>query len=129
MTCFGTIEKRERARVRQRCRIGNPAPQPGWHARLFDRCEPSRHARLPQVFLGEDVAGDLAPLGRHLDSLGGEHDRSVGVADLAGGAAESDGLIGITAGRGKTTRDMHGLRFPRFLWRGVEPRIQWFEPC
>src|SRR5207302_4662408 len=94
--------------------VGIAAPQPGRHPLSLDRGEPRRDAGLAQIFLGEDVAGDLAPLGRDLDSLGGEDDRSIGVADLAGGTAEGDGLIRITAGRGKTTRDMHGLRFPRF---------------
>ena len=55
-------------------------------------CRLRRHAGLAQVFLREDVAGDLAPIGRDLDSLGREHDRAVGIADLAGGDAERDGL-------------------------------------
>ena len=36
-----------------------------------------------------------------------EHDRAVGIADLAGRSAERDRRVGILTGRGKPTRDMH----------------------
>jgi hypothetical protein len=118
---------------RQRGFVSGAAPQPGRHAFFLDSRDKRRHTGLAEIFLGEDVAGHLAPLGRHLDSLGGEHDRSVGVADLARGAAEGDGFVRIPLGRGKTTRDMHWLP-PRFsaagFWtphpvakRYVEPHI------
>jgi hypothetical protein len=87
--------------------VGGAAPQPGRHALFLDGGDPRRHPGLAQIFLGEDVAGDLTPLGRDLDSLGGEYDRSVGVADFARGAAEGNAFVWIPPGRGKTTRDMH----------------------
>ena len=89
--------------------VRGAAPQPGRDALFLDRGDSRRHPGLAQIFLGQDVASDLAPLGRDLDSLGSEHDRPVGVADFAGGAAEGDAFVWIPPGRGKTTRDVHWL--------------------
>ena len=55
------------------------APQPGRDAFLGDRRKAHRHSRLAEVFLSENVGGDLAPSGRDLDSLGLKDDRAVGL--------------------------------------------------
>src|SRR5438270_1288872 len=87
--------------------IGGAPPQPGRKALLRNRRQTRGHTGLAEVFLREDVGSDLAPFGRHLESLGLEDDRPVGVPDLAGGGAERHGLIRIPTGRGKMARDVH----------------------
>ena len=68
---------------------------------------------LRKYFCARMSAGDLAPFRRHLDAVGVEHDRAVGVANLARRGAERNLLVGISAGCGKATRDLHS--FPRNL--------------
>ena len=91
----------------ERFRVGLAAPQKGRHPILLDREKTRRHAGLAQVFLGQDVAGDLAPLGRHLDPLGREDDGAVRVADLARGRAEADRFVGVPTFLGEAARDLH----------------------
>ena len=98
--------------------IGAAPPQPGRNPVFLDRRQPRRDPGLAEIFLGEDVAGDLAPFGRHLDPLGLEHDRAVGVADLAGRVPEPNRCVGILTCRGKPPRDMHSSS-PRNL--GLPP--------
>jgi hypothetical protein len=61
--------------------------------------------------LREDVAGHLAPFGRHLDSLGLKNNGAVRVADLAAGNPKWYRLVRIATGRRKPTLDVHF--FPR----------------
>ncbi len=87
--------------------VGTAAPQPRWHAVLGDGFERRRDAGLAEIFLREDVGGDLAPLGRHLDALGLEHDRAVGIADLAGCGAKPYRRIWIPTRTRKAPLDLH----------------------
>ncbi len=87
--------------------VGAAPPQPLRHAVLRHPRQRRRDAGLAKIFLRQDVGRDLAPFRRHLDALGLEHDRAVRVADLAGRGAEPHCGVGILAGCGKATRDMH----------------------
>ena len=87
--------------------VGDGAPEPGRNLRLFDLLQAAGDAGLAEILLRQDVGGDLAPVLRHLEAVEAEDDRAVGVLDLAGRAAELDGLVGRLAGRRKAPRDLH----------------------
>ena len=90
-------------------RVGLAPPQPLGHVGLGHRPAPGRDAGLAEVFLGEDIAGDLRPAGRDLDILLREHHRAVGVADLARGRAVRDLLARRSVVRRIVALDAHGL--------------------
>src|SRR4029079_16526748 len=75
-------------------------------ARLVDRAG-RVDAGLPEVLLGENVGGDLRPVGRDFDVLQAEHDRSVGIANLGNTAVEVDSLVRAPPLTGVTTPDLH----------------------
>ena len=62
-----------------------------------------RDATLAEVFLGQDIARDLAPAGRHLDLFGLENQGAIGIADLTRGDAELDLFVNIFARFGEAT--------------------------
>ena len=78
------------------------------------------HAGLAEIFLREDVGGDLAPVLRHHDAFELEDDGAVGVLDLGRGAPERDALVGRLARLSEAPCDLHsapvGMRL--FLWSG-----------
>ena len=94
-------------KLRQRLRVGLGAPQEGGDGVLLDLLQARRDAGLAEVFLGEDVGRDLAPLGRHLDAVQPEDDRAVRVADLADRQPERDLRIRRLARRGVAPLDPH----------------------
>ena len=94
-------------KLRQRLRVGLGAPQEGGDGVLLDLLQARRDAGLAEVFLGEDVGRDLAPLGRHLDAVLPEDDRAVRVADLADRQPERDLRIRRLARLGVAPLDPH----------------------
>ena len=74
--------------------VGDMAPEPSGHVRLLDRLHLGRHAGLAEVFLGQDVDGDLGPRDRRFDVAELENDRAVRIADLARGFVELDAVVG-----------------------------------
>ncbi len=94
----------------ERVFVGHRAPQPGRNGFFLDALEPRRHAGLAEIFLRDDVGGDLRPGGGHFHVLGVKHDRAVGVANLAGGQPERDARVRRLALCGVTTLDPHFLR-------------------
>ena len=99
-------------------RIGDRSPEEGGNAVFLDALQPGRHAGLAEIFLGENVAGDLAPLRRGLDVFEREHHRTVRVADFALRGPELDGGVGRLVRRGVSPLDFHFLLSPR----GASPR-------
>ena len=89
-------------------RVRRAPPQPLRHVRLGHRLAPRCDAGLAEVFLGEDIAGDLRPAGRDLDVLLREHHRAVGIADLARGRAVGHLLAGRSVVRRIMALDAHG---------------------
>ena len=73
--------------------VGDRAPEEGGDVVLLDALQLRRDAGLAEIFLGEDVARDLAPGGGHVDAVELEDDRAVGVPDLALGRPELDAGI------------------------------------
>src|SRR5262249_61458913 len=72
--------------------------------------------RFAEVFRRQHVGGGLRPGRRHLDALGMEHPRAVGIADLAFGQAERDVRIGGLSFLGVSPRNPHHPPLRR--WRG-----------
>ena len=89
-------------------RVRRAPPQPLGHAVFRHRLAPGGDAGLAEVLLGEDVAGDLRPAGRNLDTLLREHHRAVGVADLARSRAVRQLLAGRSVFRRIMALDAHG---------------------
>jgi hypothetical protein len=85
----------------QRLGVFNRAPQPRGNRILFNLLEPRGHAGLAEIFLRQNVRRHLAPGGRNLDVLQLKDDRSVRIADLAGGLAELNPVIWPLARRGE----------------------------
>src|SRR6185437_7791691 len=85
------------------------APQEFRHALFGHRLQRHRHAGLAEIFLREHVAGDLAPALRNVHAGLGEHDRAVGISDLALGAAESDTFVGRLTLNRELTANAHDL--------------------
>ena len=78
----------------QRLPVGGRSPQPRGNGLLLDLLQSRRHACLAEILLRQHVGGDLRPEVGHLDVVGVEHDRAVGIADLARGQPERDVRIG-----------------------------------
>ena len=76
---------------------------------FLDLLEPCRHAGLAEIFLRQDVGGDLRPEARHLDVVGVKHHRAVGIANLARGQPESDIRVGRLSCLGEAPLDPHRL--------------------
>ena len=87
--------------------IRRGTPEPSRDSVLLDPFQLGRNAALAEVLLRQDVAGDLAPVGRHLDVRLLKHHRAVGVADFARRFAESDRLVDIFALLGEVSPDPH----------------------
>ena len=114
---------------RHRRGISHAPPQPRRNSVFLDRRQARRHPGFAEIFLGNDVAGDLAPFGRHLDSLGLEDDRAIGIANLAGRIPKRNRPIGILTCRGKAPRDMHSFPpKPSLLPAGFAARCSYW-PC
>ncbi len=87
--------------------IGHGAPQEGGNVVLLHLLQARGHAGLAEIFLREDVGGDLGELCGHIDIGEPEDDGTVRVLDLADGLAEFDLRIGRLAGFGETTFYAH----------------------
>ena len=68
-----------------------------------------RHARLPEVFLGEDVRGHPGPPGRHRDPVLAEDRGAVGVLDLRHPLVELNARVRTLAFSGEPPGDFHEL--------------------
>ena len=87
--------------------VSHRAPQERGDVVFFDLLQTRRHAGLAEVLLRENVGGDLAPAGRHLDAVEGEDDRAVGIADFTLGRAEFQPCVGRASSLGITSVDPH----------------------
>ncbi len=99
--------------MRQRLLVGDRAPQEFRYALFLDALEPHGHPGLAEIFLGNDVRGDLAPPLRHLDRLVAEDDLAVGITNLAGGGGKGKRAVSPALGRGEAPFDPHTLTVPR----------------
>ena len=99
----------------QRLLVGDGAPEEGGNVVLLDLLQRLRHARLAEIFLRQDVAGDLAELGRHVDAGEAEDHRTVGVLDLACRLAELDRMVGALASLRVPAFDLHAHDGPRLF--------------
>ena len=104
----------------QRGLIGDGAPQERGHALLLDAPHARGHARFAEIFLRQHVGRDLAPGGGDLDALKREHDRPVGIADLALGGGEGNEVIRADARLSVVPFDAH--RFAPLLRRDFSAR-------
>ncbi len=75
-----------------RC-VGFVRPQPGRHIVFFHGAQFGRHPGFPEIFLRDDVAGNLAPVcgNRNVSKL--EHGAAVGILDLTRHRAEFDSVV------------------------------------
>ena len=87
--------------------VGDVAPQERGNVILLDLAQARRHAGLAEVFLGDDVGGDLAPRRRDLDAVEGEHHGAVGIADLALRRAKFDSRVRRLTGGRETAFEAH----------------------
>ncbi len=94
--------------------VRHRAPQPGRHAVFLDPLDSPRHPGLAEIFLSENVRGNLAPAGGNLDRLLAEHHRAVRIPDLTGHVAEREPLIGRLAVCREPALNTHCL--PRSCW-------------
>src|SRR5262245_20388036 len=87
--------------------VGDRAPEEGRYGILLDLLQAGGDAGLAEIFLRQDVGGDLRPEFRHLNIVELEHHRAVRVADLAGGEAELDACVGRLSVLGIATLNAH----------------------
>ncbi len=74
--------------------VRHRAPQPGRNGFFLDLLQARGDAGLAEIFLRQNVGGDLRPELRHLDILEPEHHRAIRIADLARRQPEVDGGVG-----------------------------------
>jgi len=72
------------------------SPQPRRNIVFLHALEVGGDAGLAEVFLREDVTGDLRPVGGNFDIVHLEHERAVGISDFARRATEFDLVVGRT---------------------------------
>ncbi|ENN86912.1 hypothetical protein RHSP_15075 [Rhizobium freirei PRF 81] len=74
--------------------VGHGAPQEGRNVVFLNLLELGGHACLAEILLRQNVGGNLGKLRGNVDIFEAEHNRTVGVLDLAGRLAEFDLRIG-----------------------------------
>ena len=89
--------------------VGNRAPQEGGNALLLDPLHARGDAGFTKIFLRQHVGRDLAPGGRNLDAFKREHDRAVGIADLALRGRKRDEVVRADARLREVPFDAHRL--------------------
>ena len=92
--------------------VGDMAPQEVRHTLFAHRLQPRGNARLAEILLRDDIACDLAPALGDFHAVIAEHDRAVGVADLAGGRGKGDPAIGPALCGGEAPFDLHVRSLP-----------------
>ena len=102
--------------------VGHGTPQEGGDRVFLDLLQPRRHAGLAEVFLRQDVGGDLRELGRHVDVVEPEDDRPVGIPDFGHRLAEPDVRIGRLSLPGETPFYPHVLVVPSASIYSAFPR-------
>jgi hypothetical protein len=75
---------------RQRIMVRHMAAQPGRNTWLIHGFQGCGNSSLAEILLRQDVAGDLRPRLRHLDTRQAEDDRSIRIANLARRSDELD---------------------------------------
>ena len=85
------------------------APQPFGHVLLGDGFQLRGDAGFAEILLGEHVARDLAPLLGDFNVALTEHNRAIGVLDLARNGAERDALVSGAAFGGELATNTHGI--------------------
>jgi hypothetical protein len=106
--------------------IGGRAPQPGRNGLFLDLLQPGRDPGLAEIFLRQHIGGNLRPGARHLDVVGVEHHRAVGIANLARGQPERDVRVGCLSCFGVAPLDPHRpcpFVIDATALRGVSPAI------
>jgi hypothetical protein len=73
---------------RQSGLVGHRAPQELGQVIVADANQAGRHSGATEILLGENVRGDLRPVGRYVDVLQLEDDGAVGVADFGVGSTK-----------------------------------------
>ena len=119
-----SAEPRVFGQIGHRGVVGNVAPQEFGHALFADGLQARGDAGAAKVFLGDDVAGDLAPALGHLDRVVAKDHRAVRIADLAEGGGERDAAIGPAGVRGKAPLDLHPCPSFRSPARSRNPPVQ-----
>src|SRR5690606_16207217 len=112
-----------RAQRLKRIGVRHVPPQEFRYAFLRHGFQHRGHARLAEIFLGEHVAGDLAPLRRDLNVLQVEDDRPVGIADFARRRAEGKTFVRRLTLDCEATLDTHlapGFSASKFISRREE---------
>ncbi len=92
--------------------IGHRAPEKLGNVFFFDLFQARGHAGLAEIFLCDDIAGNLAPSGRHFDLIQTENDLAIRIANLGAGGFEVQRSVGVLTGGGEFTFDFHFLRCP-----------------
>ncbi len=95
--------------VLQRLFIGNGAPQEGRNVVFLDLLQELRHASLAEIFLRQNVGGNLGKLRGNVDVSQTEHDRSIRVLDFTDGLAEVDFRVRRLAGLREAAFNAHGF--------------------
>ena len=97
----------------RRAVAGGVPGQPGGHVLLGDGLHDGLQIRrggdagLAEIFLGQNVDGDLGPVFRRFHPVVPEHDRTVRIADLARRLPEGDAVIGILAVHSEMAPNSH----------------------
>ncbi len=93
--------------------VGDRTPQPGGDVVFFDLLEDLGDTGLAEIFLRDDVGGDLAPGRGDSDVLELEDHRPVRIADFARGRAEFDAGIGRLPSRSEAPFYLHSSCIPK----------------
>ena len=96
----------------ERLLVGHRAPQPRGNGLFLDALQRRRNAGLAEILLGENVGRHLAPRRGHVDVLEAKHDRTIGILDFTGGAAEVEFRVGVLTCLGIAAFNAHSLQVP-----------------
>ena len=89
--------------------IGNRTPQEGRNIVFLDLLQHLRHAGLAEIFLRQNIRGDLRKLRGNVDIRQTEHDGSIRVLDFTDGLAEFDFRVRRLAGLREAAFNAHGF--------------------
>ena len=94
---------------RQRRLIGNRTPEEGRHVVFFNALQLRWHPGFAEIFLRQNVGGNLAPHLRHINAIKAEHHRPIRITDFALGFTESNAGVRRLPRLGIKPIDFHVL--------------------
>ena len=100
----------------ERCLVRHGAPQPRGNLGFFRLLQAAGDAGLAEVFLRQNIGGDLTEVLGDIEAVKAEDNGAVGILDFRNRPAEGNSGVRRLASRRKAPRDLHELSAPGMVF-------------